>query len=130
MSDFDYTPSKIRESVKRSLERLHTDYFDVVHLHDIEFVCTEVAPRRTGNHTSALAQDEAAYGLLEGGEGKIRGEGDQRVLDAFAELRKMKDEGLIKHIGMTGALFQYLPARTHAAYQKDIRCILSLGSLY
>ena len=74
MSDFDYTPSKIRESVKCSLERLHTDYFDVVHLHDIEFVCTEVAPRRTGNHTSALAQDEAAYGLLEGEEGKIRGD--------------------------------------------------------
>ncbi|KAF7355015.1 hypothetical protein MSAN_01417000 [Mycena sanguinolenta] len=102
MADFDYAPGKIRESVKRSLERMHTDYLDVVHLHDIEFVCTEVTPRRTGNHTSALNEEEAAYGLIEGEEGQVRGEGDQKILDAFAELRKMKEEGLIKHIGITG----------------------------
>ncbi|KAF7353094.1 hypothetical protein MVEN_01277400 [Mycena venus] len=102
MADFDYTPARIRESVKRSLERLHTDYLDVVHLHDIEFVCTEVTPRRTGNHTSALGEEKAAYGLLEGEESQIRGEGDQRILDAFAELRKMQEEGLIKYIGITG----------------------------
>lgn len=102
MADFDYTPARIRESVNRSLERLHTDYLDVVHLHDIEFVSTEVTPRRTGNHTSALGEDKAAYGLIEGEEGKVRGEGDQRILDAFGELRKMQDEGLIKHIGITG----------------------------
>lgn len=102
MADFDYTPARIRESVKRSLERLHTDYLDVVHLHDVEFVCTEVTPRRTGNHTSALGEDKAAYGLVEGEESQIRGEGDQRILDAFAELQKMKEEGLIKHIGITG----------------------------
>ncbi|KAJ6516253.1 NADP-dependent oxidoreductase domain-containing protein [Mycena sanguinolenta] len=102
MADFDYTPARIRETVKRSLERMHTDYLDVVHLHDIEFVCTEVTPRRTGNHSSALNEEEAAYGLMEGEEGQVRGEGDQKILDAFAELRKMKQEGLIKHIGITG----------------------------
>ncbi|KAJ6538994.1 NADP-dependent oxidoreductase domain-containing protein [Mycena capillaripes] len=102
MAEFDYSPTKIRASVKRSLERLQTDYLDVVHLHDIEFVATEVAPKRTGDHTSALREDTAAYGLTEGEEAMIRGEGDQRVLDAFAELQKMKEEGLIKHIGITG----------------------------
>jgi aryl-alcohol dehydrogenase-like predicted oxidoreductase len=100
--DFDYSPTTIRESVKKSLERLQTDYLDVVHLHDIEFVATEFSPRTTGNHTSALNDDKAAYGLAEGDEAKIRGEGDQRVLDAFAELQKLKEEGLIKHIGLTG----------------------------
>lgn len=51
---------------------------------------------------SALGEDKAAYGLMEGEEDTVRGEGDQRILDAFAELQKMKDEGLIKHIGITG----------------------------
>lgn len=102
MAEFDYTPTRIRASVKRSLERLHTEYLDVVHLHDVEFVGTEVAPRRTGIHASALLEEKAAYGLLEGEEATVRGEGDQRILDAFAELQKMKDEGLIKHIGITG----------------------------
>jgi diketogulonate reductase-like aldo/keto reductase len=34
--------------------------------------------------------------------GKVWGEGDQKVLDGFKELQKMKDEGLIKSIGITG----------------------------
>lgn len=40
---FDYSPSWIRHSVKRSLRRLKTTYLDVVYLHDVEFVSpTEV----------------------------------------------------------------------------------------
>ncbi|KAL8936051.1 MAG: hypothetical protein Q9211_004378 [Gyalolechia sp. 1 TL-2023] len=35
---FDYSASWIRHSVQRSLERLHTDYLDVVYCHDVEFV--------------------------------------------------------------------------------------------
>ncbi|CAK5262683.1 unnamed protein product [Mycena citricolor] len=101
-SDFDYTPGTVRQSVQRSLERLRTDYLDVVHLHDVEFVCTEITPRRTGDHTSALTTESADYGLAAGDESIIRGEGDQKVLDAFAELYKMKQEGLIKRIGITG----------------------------
>ncbi|KAJ7162580.1 Aldo/keto reductase [Mycena crocata] len=133
MSDFDYSPSRIRDSVKRSLERLHTDYLDVVHLHDIEFVCTEVAPRRTGNHTSALVEDKEAYGLTEGREGNVRGEGDQRVLDAFAELQKMKDEGLIKHIGVTGyplyTLLRIALLVLHTPPFKPVDVILSYSNL-
>ncbi|KAA8642127.1 hypothetical protein EYZ11_001235 [Aspergillus tanneri] len=35
---FDYTPQWVRQSVRRSLRRLHTDYLDVVYCHDVEFV--------------------------------------------------------------------------------------------
>ncbi|KAJ7755656.1 Aldo/keto reductase [Mycena maculata] len=133
MADFDYTPGRIRESVKRSLKRLHTDYFDVVHLHDIEFVCTEVAPRRTGNHTPALAEDKAAYGLMDGDEGKVRGEGDQRILDAFAELQKMKEEGLIKNVGITGyplyTLLRVALLILHTPPFKPVDVILSYSNL-
>ncbi|KAJ5817988.1 hypothetical protein N7447_007996 [Penicillium robsamsonii] len=37
-SSFDYSPQWIRYSVQRSLQRLHTDYLDVVYCHDVEFM--------------------------------------------------------------------------------------------
>ncbi|KAI9833168.1 MAG: hypothetical protein M1819_003791 [Sarea resinae] len=40
-SEFDYSPPWIRQSVQRSLERLRTDYLDVVYCHDVEFVSAE-----------------------------------------------------------------------------------------
>ncbi|KAJ7063564.1 Aldo/keto reductase [Mycena amicta] len=132
MSNFDYSPATIRESVKRSLERLRTDYLDVVHLHDVEFVSQEVAPRRTGNHTSALGEEKEEYGLLEGEEGKIRG-GDQKILDAFAELRKMQEEGLIKYIGITGyplhTLLRLALLILHNPPFKPVDVILSYSNL-
>ncbi|KAE9398298.1 Aldo/keto reductase [Gymnopus androsaceus JB14] len=99
---FDYSPATIRNSVTQSLQRLQTDYLDTVYLHDIEFVCTPVLGKQTGNHALALTEEKASYGLEEGMESRICGEGDQKVLDAFGELRKMKDEGLIRNIGITG----------------------------
>jgi len=35
---FDYSPSWIRQSIDRSLQRLGTEYLDVVFCHDVEFV--------------------------------------------------------------------------------------------
>jgi len=35
---FDYSPAWVRQSVLRSLRRLHTDYLDLVYCHDAEFV--------------------------------------------------------------------------------------------
>ncbi|KAG2013460.1 D-arabinose dehydrogenase [Coprinopsis cinerea AmutBmut pab1-1] len=102
LSDFDYDPNTIRQSVKRSLERLKTSYLDVVYLHDVEFVCDPVAPQPSGNVASSLLEDAGVYGLAPGDEGKIRGDGDRKVLSAFAELQKLKDEGLVKQIGITG----------------------------
>lgn len=37
-TSFDYSPSWIRYSVLRSLQRLHTPYLDLVYMHDVEFV--------------------------------------------------------------------------------------------
>ena len=38
---FDYSPSWIRKSVRRSCRRLKTSYLDVVYCHDVEFVSAE-----------------------------------------------------------------------------------------
>lgn len=38
LSEFDYSPAWIRQSIQRSLERLRTHYLDVVYCHDAEFV--------------------------------------------------------------------------------------------
>lgn len=102
--DFDYSPTRIRSSVENSLKRLQTDYLDTVYLHDVEFVCTCVAARESGNHMGALADEKVEYGLADGDGRRVRGNGDQIVLDAFAELRKLKNEGKVKHIGITGTL--------------------------
>jgi len=40
-NEFDYSPEWVRFSVKRSLERLRTNYLDVVYCHDTEFVSKE-----------------------------------------------------------------------------------------
>ncbi|GKT50144.1 D-arabinose 1-dehydrogenase [Colletotrichum spaethianum] len=37
-TEFDYSPTWIRASVRRSLERLNTSYLDLVYTHDAEFV--------------------------------------------------------------------------------------------
>lgn len=37
-AEFDYSPEWVRYSIKRSLQRLHTTYLDVVYCHDVEFV--------------------------------------------------------------------------------------------
>jgi aryl-alcohol dehydrogenase-like predicted oxidoreductase len=65
-SSFDYSPSWIRHSVRRSLHRLHTSYLDVVYCHDVEFV------------TPA------------------------EVVTAVRELRRLRDEGLLRYVGISG----------------------------
>ncbi|KAI0347003.1 Aldo/keto reductase [Trametopsis cervina] len=100
--DFDYSPATIRRSVQRSLNRLNTSYLDAVYLHDVEFVCATVQPRSAGNHVTALSTEGSEYGLAPGQETTIWGHGDKVVLDAYAELRKLKEEGLIRHIGISG----------------------------
>ena len=81
---------------------MDTAYLDVVYLHDIEMVAEEVMPKRDGDHSTALGGDRAPYGLALGQEGKIWGEGDRRILEAYGELMRLKGEGLIKNVGITG----------------------------
>lgn len=104
-SDFDYSPNTIRKSLERSLRRLNTDYLDTIYLHDIEFVASPIDPEdATGDPKLALTDSEVAkqWGLDEENKGKIRGAGDQLIVDAYGELRKMRNEGLVKSIGITG----------------------------
>lgn len=108
--DFDYSPATIRKSVERSLKRMHTSYLDAVYLHDTEYVCERIEGRSSGDHSAALTSEQAQYGLQEGDETKVWGEGDQKILDAVAELRKMKQEGLVKHIGITGTVWFTFPS--------------------
>lgn len=72
LDDFDYSPEHIRKSVLRSLKRLHTNYLDLVYLHDVEFV------------------------------------EEKETLGALAELHKLKDEGIIRHFGLSGYPVPYL----------------------
>ncbi|KAG9127927.1 hypothetical protein FRC07_007367 [Ceratobasidium sp. 392] len=103
--DFDYSRETVRKSVERSLARLGTTYLDVVFLHDTEFVCTPAHPADpTGNPVKVLKDPVlgAAWGLQPEDRDKVRGEGDQKIIDAFDELKRLKEEGVVKAIGLTG----------------------------
>ncbi|KDN50910.1 hypothetical protein RSAG8_00539, partial [Rhizoctonia solani AG-8 WAC10335] len=103
--DFDYARGTIRKSVQRSLERLGTSYLDVVFLHDTEFVCSPVWPSDPTGDPTKILEDRAlaaAWGIGEGDESRVHGAGDQKIIDAFDELKKMKDEGIVREIGLTG----------------------------
>ncbi|KAG0034809.1 hypothetical protein BGZ83_004123, partial [Gryganskiella cystojenkinii] len=47
-ADFDYSAETVRESVERSMKRMHTDYLDIVFAHDVEFVSVEAAVEAVG----------------------------------------------------------------------------------
>jgi len=103
--NFDYSPNTIRRSVLRSLERLGTPYLDSLCLHDIEFVANPVHPADpTGDSLTAIHTEsgQEAWGLRKEDEGKVHGTGDESILAAFEELRKLKSEGLVRAIGITG----------------------------
>jgi len=67
-------------------------------------VAEEIMLKRDGDHSTALAEDREVYGLALGQEGKMFGEGDRKVLEAYGELKRLKEEGLVKNIGITGII--------------------------
>ncbi|KAJ9108058.1 hypothetical protein QFC20_003627 [Naganishia adeliensis] len=101
LKDHDLSENMTCLCVERSLRRFETDYLDVVYLHDVEFNSSLNPP--AGNHVLALSDPKIAkeYGLAPEDEGKIWGEGDQRILDAMSVLRELKKEGKIKRIGFS-----------------------------
>jgi len=108
LQTFDYTPSSVRKSVLRSLERLGTKYLDVLFLHDVEFVAEPVHPQDPTGDSTRIINDDAmrgAWGLHETGS---HGEGDDRIIAAYSELRDMRSEGLVRAIGITG-MFIFIP---------------------
>ncbi|QLG72208.1 hypothetical protein HG535_0C05620 [Zygotorulaspora mrakii] len=83
LDEFDYSREHVRFSVKRSCERLRTDYLNLVYLHDIEFV--------------PMSQ----------------------TLEALKELKKLKDEGIIKNFGLSGYPVDYLRRVTKHCFEKE-----------
>ncbi|KAG8715424.1 hypothetical protein FRC11_004203 [Ceratobasidium sp. 423] len=127
--DFDYSRDTIRKSIRRSLDRLGTNYLDVVFLHDTEFVCSPVWPSDPTGDPTRIFEDQAlaaAWGISDGDEGRVHGAGDQKIIDAFDELGKMKDEGVIREIGLTGKL-NYPANRYLSGYPLPV--LLRLGRL-
>ena len=101
---FDYTSSSLRSSVMRSLKRLGSSYLDVLFLHDVEFVAEPVHPQDPTGDSTRIINDDAlreAWGLH---QVKSHGEGDNRIIAAYSELRDMRSEGLVRAIGITGVL--------------------------
>ncbi|CAO1614766.1 unnamed protein product [Parajaminaea phylloscopi] len=110
VSDFDYSPSKIRSSVESSLQRLGTDYLDLVYLHDAEFIADKVGAGQDAGFAAAQAVEQTprgaevrrSLGLEEDQAGQRHGSADSVLLDAVAELQKLKDEGKIRRVGISG----------------------------
>lgn len=103
--DFDYSPERVRKSVEASCRRLGTDYLDVVYLHDVEFVVEKVGKPEGMTAAEAAQGDEAALrelGLAAGDENKVHGAGDELFLSAVSELTKLKAEGRVRRIGISG----------------------------
>ena len=59
-ADFDYSPSWIQQSVQRSLQRLHSEYLDLVYCHDVEFV----SPKEVLTAVKALRRIRDEEGTL------------------------------------------------------------------
>lgn len=106
--DFDYSPQAVRKSVMRSLDRLGTSYLDLVFLHDVEFVASPVFPiPYCGDPVRAIEEvdGQTDWGLVRSKAAKAWGSGDETILLAIQELFKMKEEGLIRGVGISGMYF-------------------------
>ncbi|KAJ1029067.1 hypothetical protein NDA18_002695 [Ustilago nuda] len=117
---FNYTAKKIDESVRGSCRRLGTEYLDVTLTHDAEFVCERVGKSHDEGWESGVvsglvqpstvgmsqSRDEVLESLglapkLEAAS-KIHGKGDEQFLEAVRTLFKLKDERVIKRVGISG----------------------------
>lgn len=117
---FDYSAKAIDTSVRGSCRRLGTDYLDVALTHDVEFVCEKVGPSHDAGWESGIVSGlvgPEAVGSTQSREellqslglvasldvaSKIHGKGDEQFLEAIRTLFKLKDEGVIKHVGISG----------------------------
>ncbi|CDS00177.1 related to ARA2-NAD-dependent arabinose dehydrogenase [Sporisorium scitamineum] len=117
---FNYSAEKIDSSVRGSCRRLGTEYLDVALTHDAEFVCEKVGkshdegwesgivsglvePEQVG---SSQTRDQVLESLglaptLEAAS-KVHGKGDEQFLEAIRALFKLKDEGVVRRVGISG----------------------------
>ena len=75
-------------------------------LHDVEFIASPVPELKTAYHPLDYLTDPTlnrAAGLAPDQAGLVHGEGDDKVIAAFEVLVKLREEGLIRQIGISGA---------------------------
>ncbi|KAI5480857.1 hypothetical protein MNV49_006666 [Pseudohyphozyma bogoriensis] len=106
-ADFDYSPERVRKSVKSSLKKMKTTYLDGLYMHDVEFVSEQVDDAgHAGFKVDAEGRiregDLKRWGLANGDEGVIRGPGDEKVLGAMRTLFELKKEGVVRWVGFSG----------------------------
>ena len=114
---FDYSPERVHTSIRKSLERLGTTYLDVALLHDVEFVSDQPIEAVKGSNAGWLeacavgtAQErvwspeeaQKVLGIASEDASQIRGPGDERVLNAARALFELKDQGLVRQVGISG----------------------------
>ncbi|WFD24220.1 D-arabinose 1-dehydrogenase (NAD(+)) [Malassezia equina] len=143
-SQFDYSPERIRSSIEQSLQRLGTTYLDGALLHDAEFVSDqpEIALTNEGRWLAASAvglsdtytPEEARrlLGIAPEEAARIRGPGDEAVLQAARTLFELKDAGIVRNVGLSGYPLGELVRlsrliATHAPY-RSLDMILSYSN--
>ena len=92
---WDYSAERVTRSAYESMERLHIDYIDILYVHDIEF-----------------------QSFLPGGLQKIADE-------TLPALKKLKDEGVVHHIGCTDLQLDNLKWIVEHTDPGTIECLLS-----
>lgn len=117
---FDYSPERVDRSVRGSCHRLGTDYLDTALMHDTEFVSEQVGRSHHDGWESGIVAgliDPSAVGFSQSRDQviqslglapslsaatKVHGPGDEKVLGAIRALFKLKDEGVIRNVGISG----------------------------
>ncbi|CAD6915986.1 unnamed protein product [Tilletia caries] len=103
---FDYSPERVRRSILHSCDVLGTRYLDVAMMHDVEFVAEQVGQSHGAGMDAAKAPSnvkiQSALGIDPASAATVRGPGDLKVLAALKELFKLKDEGIVRAVGISG----------------------------
>lgn len=109
---FDYTPERVRASIRQSLDRLGTTYLDAALLHDVEFVSAQPDEACDDGWLEACAVNRSDHvpqaealrrlGIAPGQAALVRGEGDEAVLAAARALFELQDQGVVKRVGISG----------------------------
>lgn len=116
-SMFDYSPERVTASIHQSCARLGVTYLDGALLHDAEFVSDQPQPRvedagflpaqAIGAPCAAKThrtpeEAQALLGIAPGDAGQVLGPGDEKLLAATRALFALKDQGVVRNVGISG----------------------------
>ncbi|KAG0369721.1 hypothetical protein BGZ54_009068 [Gamsiella multidivaricata] len=59
--EFNYSKERVRASVEESMDRMHTNYLDIVYAHDVEFVSVDEAVEAVGELFRLKAEGKIKY---------------------------------------------------------------------